>query len=496
VRAAASLAVLLVIGCDAPPVAVEDAGEPPLDGAFADAGAPDAGSLDAGAADGGIDGGAVDAGPPFEPPASVFFIGNSFTFGGPVPTIVEDLAIYAGWPEPNVEYRAVPGRTLAYHRGDDTDPEGAPQRVAEGWDVVVLQEQSTRPTDQLGDPEQFKEDATWFYDLAKMANPAARVVLYETWARRFDHAYYPGSFSDPAMMQAELRFHYYDAAERHIPTFSTSAVTTDVAVAPCGDAWELQLEGGEPPRLHASDSWHAGAAGQYLNALVIYATIYRSLTDGLVALRGLAEDVAAQLQASADAVSGARGRGPVFGSPAPVDPGAELRVDVGPLWVDGWPGLTATRGTIGPLATVAGVDTSVRVTAWAFDGDQEGGATDNAFGWDGDVSRDTLWVGTFDGHAAALEREARVVIRGLPEGSYRVELFASRDGTDSGRGRLTRYTIEDRSEDLDVADNTDRTAVFDAVSLDDRGEIVIRVGVSPDGGARFAYLGALRLTAL
>ncbi|MCA9610023.1 MAG: hypothetical protein KC619_30715, partial [Myxococcales bacterium] len=138
-RAALALS-LLIAACDAP-VGPSD-GSASDDAGMLDAGVlPDAGDagalIDAGDA-GPSDAGGLDAGPPFEPPLSMFFVGNSFTFGGPVPTLVEDLASYAGWPEPNVEYRAVGGQSLGFHRADTTDPAGAPQRVAEGWDVVVL----------------------------------------------------------------------------------------------------------------------------------------------------------------------------------------------------------------------------------------------------------------------------------------------------------------------------------------------------------------------
>ena len=495
----AALLALCLVACDAP-IELDDAGaldggDRPADSGPTDAGPIDAGLTDAGLTDAGLtDAGLTDAGPPFAAPNEVFFVGNSFTFGGPVPTLVEQLAIYAGWPPPNVEYRAVPGRSLSWHRADDGDPEGAPRRVAEGWDVVVLQEQSTRPTDQLGSPDRFKRDATWFYDLARTANPNARVILYETWARRFDHSYYPGSFSDPAMMQAELRFHYYDAAERYIPTFSSLAAPHDVVVAPCGDAWELHLSDGESPRLHASDSWHASAAGAYLNALVIYATIYHSRTDGLIGLRGLDEATASRLQRSADRVSGARERGPLLGRVLTIAAGDQVRFDLGMLPVDGWSPLGVTRGTAGPAQAVSGEVTSALLTSWGFDGAQEGGRADNALAIPADVSRDTLWVGTFDGHAAALGREARVVLRGLPDGLYRVELFGSRDGDDGGRGRLTRYSIDGAARDLDVADNADRLVTFDSVAPDARGEIVIRVAVSPEGAARFAYLGFVRAT--
>lgn len=101
--------------------------------------------------------------------------------------------------------RAIGGQTLEGHRAD-TAVEGAPSIVGEGWDVVILQEFSTRPTDAIGDPAQYKEDATYFHDLALTAQPDAQVILYETFARRASHPYYPGTFTDPADMQAQLRF--------------------------------------------------------------------------------------------------------------------------------------------------------------------------------------------------------------------------------------------------------------------------------------------------
>lgn len=494
-----SAALCLALGCDG---SLGDDG---------DAGAGDAsiGAVDASAADDGGPGDAsVDAGPSAEdagsdaggllvpPPSSIFFVGNSFTFGGPVPSLVEDLAVYAGFPPPNVEYRAVGGQTLEGHRAD-TDPAGAPARVREGWDALVLQENSLRPTDSYGPAAQFYEDATWFRDLAKEANPACEVVLYETWARRFDHSIYPGTFADPAAMQAELRFHYFEAAGRVIPANAiapSTDETREVRVAPAGDAWERQLAMGEPPRLHADDSWHAGAAGQYLNAIVIYSTIYRRRADGLVPLRGLSEDLALELQRAADATTGAMGWGVVDGPPAPVATADAFAFDLGPVWVDGWHALTDDRLTVNDAATESGAPSTVHATTWGFSGTQLGGAPSNDVGLPDDVGSDSLWVGSFGGHADASLLEGRLVIRGLPPGRYRLEVFASRVSDDAGRGRLTRYRIGGASADLEVADNRTAVATFDAISPDARGEVLLRVGVSPDGAARFAYLGAVRVT--
>ena len=439
--------------------------------------------------DGGMDAGpdVVDAGPPLpEPPESIFFVGNSFTFGGPIPTLVRDLAAAGGHPVPDVDYRAVGGRTLRWHR-EDTDPENAPNRVGEGWDVVVLQEYSTGATDSAGDPMRFKEDATWFHDLARNAQPDCRVVLYETWARRFNHGIYPGTFDDPEDMQAQIRFHYNDAADNYIPAMTM--LEPNVVVAPAGDAWELQLMGGEPPKLHGDDDYHAGRAGQYLNALVIYSTIYGTATMGLDPLVGLSEEVATMLQEAADAVTGNTAPPPGLGMPSmPV--GHTVRVDVGPNAAEGWATLT-NGGSAGPLMSDEGAMTTVSVSASGFTGNQTGGSSDNDFGWPGDVSADSLYVGSFDGHDAALDLSANVRIRRLPAGRYELFIFASRDGNDDGRQRVGRYGVGEQSADLDASDNVGMRATL---TLTSEGTISINVGVSPEGASRFAYVGAIELT--
>ena len=152
--------------------------------------------------------------------------------------------------------------------------------------------------------------------------------------------------------------------------------------------------------------------------------------------------------------------------------------------------------TLGPLETEGGVETSARLSSAGFDGTQTGGSAANELGWPGEVSSDSLWVGSFDGHAAALDRRGRILIRGIPAGRYAIELFASRDGDDSGRGRLTRYQIGGTYRDLEAADNTGEVARFEEISPDERGELLVEISVSPDGTARFAYLGALILTHL
>ena len=237
-----------------------------------------------------------------EPGVRILFVGNSFTLQGPVPDLVAEFAEHSGFVNVTVGVRAVSGQSLAWHRAD-TSPEGAPARLSEGWDVVVLQDFSTRPTDALGDPDEFKEDVTWFYERAKEANPGVRVVLYETWARRQGHPIYEAAFGNAAQMQAQLRRHYLDAAERYVPRFASVAPGDRVEVARVGDAWELHIGRDPDLRLHAPDDYHASAIGQYLSAAVLYSTVFDHSAVGLPAM-GISPRVARSLQASADAVTG------------------------------------------------------------------------------------------------------------------------------------------------------------------------------------------------
>ncbi|MEM6926176.1 MAG: hypothetical protein AAF602_04570 [Myxococcota bacterium] len=427
-------------------------------------------------------------GVPFDRPLRLLFLGNSFTHQGPVPALVRDVAVSVGWPAPDVAYVAPGGQSLSFHR---TNPDSL-DAVDEGdWDAVVLQDFSTRPTDDAGDPEGFKADATWFYDRIKARSPDALVVLYETWARHPDHGIYPDTFADPLAMQAQLRTHYDDAALTYIPANATFDPSDEVVVAPVGDAWEAHLAESDPLMLHGADLYHAGTAGRVLNAYVLYSTIYDVVASGAAPLQ-LGQDDAARLQATADFTTGIVGGPPPFESPTfPV--GSTIELDLGTLPTPGTNVLEDCAAGTATLVDHTGTATGVSVAiTQPFTGSNEAGLPDNLLGWPETVSRDVCWVGSFDGHDAARLETATVALRGLEPGTYDVTLFASRSGDDGGSGRLTRYTIDGVSTDLEVSDNLADTVTLQ-VSPDPSGEIQLDVAVSPDGTARFGYLGALVL---
>ena len=235
-------------------------------------------------------------------PLRVLFIGNSFTAQSIADTF-KRLAMDAGFEPPDVVDAAVVSQTLEWHT---TDPGTLADIDAGGYDFVVLQEYSTRPTDATlpeADPLQFKQDATWLYDRVKLSSPDAQIVLFETWAREETHSVYPTYYDDRDDMQAQLNYHYHDAADSYIPTYSSAASPNDVFVAPVGEAWELNYHGVNM-MLHYIDRYHADYTGRYLTASVIYSMIYQRSVAGRTPQLDLTWEQASYLQSIADATTG------------------------------------------------------------------------------------------------------------------------------------------------------------------------------------------------
>ena len=231
---------------------------------------------------------------------NILFIGNSFTFQGPIPDLVKNIASDAGYAVPIVKNVSVGGKSLGFHRNNQNTLDAIDQA---GWDYVVLQEYSTKATDNAGDPAGFKVDATFLYDRIKKSSPKAHVILYQTWARHEKHSFYKDTFKSRDQMQTQIIKHYRDCANNYIPTHSMSFDKTDVQVAPVGQAWDMNYHG-RNLLLHAEDLYHAGNTGQYLNAMVIYATIYQRSVEGLASQLGVSPKDAAYLQGICDSVTG------------------------------------------------------------------------------------------------------------------------------------------------------------------------------------------------
>jgi len=182
--------------------------------------------------------------------------------------------------------------------------------------------------------------------------------------------------------------------------------------------------------------------------------------------------------------------------PSPLEVGRSIQVDLGVSsgsTPEPWNNLTSTSGGINLALDDQSTKTTISFSIIdAFNSTNQDGIGTNDLGLPETVTADSFWVGSFDGHKAGLLESATVTVSGLdPQATYDLELFASRSGDDSGRFRLTRYTVNGNSLDLEVSDNTTNTIVFE--NLTGQETIDLHVNLSPDGTGRFAYLGGLIL---
>ena len=183
------------------------------------------------------------------PSSRILFIGNSFTFiNGGVDQQVKRLA-----PSIAVTRLAISGYRLQDHWND-----AATLRAIRGqkWNYVVLQEQSQTP---VSDPANFTQYAAMLNNEIKLTG--AETILFMTWERPDSIRY--------GVTTENLAAAYYAAARQ-----------LGAKVAPVGLAFARSLQERPELSLYIQDG-HPTAAGTYLAACVIYATIFGKTPVGI-----------------------------------------------------------------------------------------------------------------------------------------------------------------------------------------------------------------------
>jgi len=206
----------------------------------------------------------------FEPPGSdgdlrVLFLGNSLTYSNDLPGmlvfLLDDAEIKA-----TVASLAYPNFGLQDH----WEMQDTHDRIAEGWDVVVLQ-QGPSATEGRGSLIELAE---------RFAGPiraaGATPALYMVWPAE------PRSFDFQGVSDS-----YAAAADR-----------VGGLLFPAGEAWLDAWELDEGIALYGGDHFHPSPLGSYLAALVIYEQLIgadaRELTADVPGFEGVA--TAAELQ--------------------------------------------------------------------------------------------------------------------------------------------------------------------------------------------------------
>jgi hypothetical protein len=259
--------------------------------------------------------------PPVAAPRTILFVGNSFTFGalspverfrphtvtdlngdgiGGVPALFKafTLAVGQDW---RVSLETVPGAGFDLHWTQKR------ALIDRPWDVVVLQGYSTLDRERPGDPALHVRYARMLGQMAKAANPRARVELVATWSRA-DQVWKPEGhwYGKPVARMAE------DLQRASIQALRGGRAID--GVVPVGLAWNRGFTSGlaDPNPydgldygridLWSWDQYHASAAGYYLEALMVFGKVTgidpRTLTREESAGRdlGLAPETIAALQ--------------------------------------------------------------------------------------------------------------------------------------------------------------------------------------------------------
>ena len=185
-----------------------------------------------------------------QPSFRVLFIGNSYTYGNDLPSIVKQLAA----KEPRsleTGMVAKPAYSLQQHWKDG---EALKEIKRVRWDFVVIQEQSGRQIGYSGDGKNYPK-----LFASEIKGIKAKAVLFVPWV---DQDKLGGQ---AAVSQAYARM----------------AREIGAILAPVGGAWENALNGKPRIVLHASDTHHANPSGSYLAACVFYSLFYNKSPEGL-----------------------------------------------------------------------------------------------------------------------------------------------------------------------------------------------------------------------
>jgi hypothetical protein len=199
----------------------------------------------------------------------ILFVGNSFTARNNLPGLLTGLAGARGI---DLEHRLIQagGASLRQHLNGGKALDAV---ATGGFEVVVLQEQSTLP---IKSPARFQDSARDFD--AAIKDAGARTALYMTWARR----------NAPDTQQALTS------------AYAGSAVELGATLVPVGVVWERFLATHDQPVLHDDDNSHPALAGSYLAACVFLIALLEADPVGIdVPVKGLDADTAALLQQSA-----------------------------------------------------------------------------------------------------------------------------------------------------------------------------------------------------
>lgn len=221
----------------------------------------------------------------------VLFIGNSYTFYNTLPALVNDIAQSHGDTVIHSS-STFGGAQLVQHATRATTLNLIRQG---GWDFVVIQEQSQKPsfpdaqvaTDVYPYAAQLNDSILYY-------NPCAETVFFMTWGRK------NGDQQNCASLPALCTFDGMNARLRR--AYLQMSLDNEAIAAPVGAVWKSMRDTFSWVELYAGDGSHPSYAGSYLAASTFYATLFRKPLTGTTYSGNLADSTAAQIHQMVDLV--------------------------------------------------------------------------------------------------------------------------------------------------------------------------------------------------
>jgi len=226
----------------------------------------------------------------------VLWIGNSYTYFNDLPTMVAKVAKADGI---DLEYdsHTEGGWTWDdhFHSQETLDKINSQQ-----WDVVIMQEYSTRPA--YDEDTVCKNTVPYLDELVSLIlanNPATLIQFYLTWGRPYGHA---------ELCKEQEQFCAYETMQAALTSSYTTfaCMKKPARAAPVGEAFKYVKENyGDKTFFSLYNTLglfdhHPSLKGSYLAALTHYLALFNSSVVGNTETFGLDSDLVAELQVSAE----------------------------------------------------------------------------------------------------------------------------------------------------------------------------------------------------
>ncbi|MBB1148985.1 T9SS type A sorting domain-containing protein [Myroides sp. NP-2] len=212
----------------------------------------------------------------------VFFIGNSYTYTGNIPKLIQHMAQSTG---DILEYEEhVPGGSSFQ---DHVNNRAVTDKInSKAWDYVVLQEQSLRPA--LGESYSAPY-ARVLNERIRNVSPCTKTLFYMTWGRENGEA----NFCNQGMAHMCT----YSAMDDKIyETYRAMAIDNQAELSPVGRVWRKIREQYPAYRLYSNDESHPSMLGSMAAAYTFYTVLFKKDPTLLTYNAGLTAEQATNIK--------------------------------------------------------------------------------------------------------------------------------------------------------------------------------------------------------